>query len=71
MRKQLDAAFPTVARYLGLVLMTALIVVTSLGLVALTVAATFVVPIGGMILYKSVLDADSDGGHADRWSHLE
>lgn len=72
-RRSWDAAFPTVVRYCGVVLMIVLVVNAIIGRLeypALIIAAS------GMILYKTIHDGGSgrgrsdNGDNEDRWSHL-
>lgn len=58
-RKQLDDAFPTVVRYCGVVLTIALVCASILGH-GVELAAGYVAA-AGMILYKTVKGAASNG----------
>ena len=57
--KNLDAAFPTIVRYVGLVLMVVLVIASILGY-GLELAAGYVAA-SGMILYKTVKQAAENG----------
>lgn len=70
-RKTLDEWFPTVVRYLGVLLVFVLAVSTIINhghveYPSLIIAAT------GMILYKTIRGSnESDDELEERWSHLE
>lgn len=60
-RQSLDAAFPTVVRYAGLVLMAGLFVAMLAGVEPASLVA-FTIPVAGMIGYKSVRNAGASNG---------
>ncbi len=62
-RQGMDAAFPTVVRYAGLVFMAALFAAMLAGVDPSSIIA-FVIPVAGMIGYKSVRNVGTGNGDA-------